>query len=32
VEKRGTLVYLGGDVNWCGHDGKQYGGSSKNYN
>ena len=30
VEKREPLCTLGGNVNWCSHYGKQYGGSSKN--
>jgi len=29
VEKRKSLYTIGGDVNWCGQDGKQYRGSSK---
>ena len=32
VEKRETLYTVGGNVNWCSHCGKQYGGSSKNKN
>lgn len=27
---KGTLVTVSGNVNWCSHYGKQYGGSSKN--
>ena len=30
VEQRKTLCLVGGDVNWCSHCGKPYGGSSKN--
>ena len=30
VEKREPLYTFGGNVNWCSHCGKQYGGSSKN--
>ena len=30
MEKRETSNIVGGDVNWCSHYGKQYGGSSKN--
>ena len=29
VEKRQDLCTVGGNVNWCSHYGKQYGGSSK---
>ena len=29
VEKRERLYILGGNVSWCSHYGKQYGGSSK---
>ena len=29
VEKRKHLHTVGGNVNWCSHYGKQYGGSSK---
>ena len=28
--KKGNLFTVGGNVNWCNHYGKQYGGSSKN--
>ena len=28
-EEKGTLLHLGGDVNWCRHYGKQYGGALK---
>ena len=30
VEKREHLYIAGGNVNWCSHCGKQYGGFSKN--
>ena len=30
VEKREPSYTVGGDVNWCNHYGKQYGGSSEN--
>ena len=30
VMKREFLYTVGGNVNWCSHYGKQYGGSSKN--
>ena len=30
VEKREPSYTVGGNVNWCSHCGKQYGGSSKN--
>ena len=30
VEKRESSHTVGGNVNWCSHYGKQYGGSSKN--
>ena len=30
VAKREPLYTVGGNVNWCSHYGKQYGGSSKN--
>ena len=30
VEKREPSYTVGGNVNWCRHYGKQYGGSSKN--
>ena len=30
VEKREPSYAVGGNVNWCSHCGKQYGGSSKN--
>ena len=30
VEKRELLYTVGGNVNWCSHCGKQYGGFSKN--
>ena len=30
VEKREPSYTVGGNVNWCSHYGKQYGGSSKN--
>ena len=30
VEKREPLYAVGGNVNWCSHCGKQYGGFSKN--
>ena len=30
VEKREPFYTVGGNVNWCSHCGKQYGGSSKN--
>ena len=30
VEKRELCYTVGGDVNWCSHYDKQYGGSSKN--
>ena len=30
VEKREHLYTVGGNVNWCSHYGKQYGGFSKN--
>ena len=30
VEKKEPLYTIGGNVNWCSHYGKQYGGSSKN--
>ena len=30
VEKEDLFCTGGGDVNWCSHSGKQYGGSSKN--
>ena len=30
VEKRKLLHDVGGNVSWCGHYGKQYGGTSKN--
>ena len=30
VENRETSYSVVGDVNWCSHYGKQYGGSSKN--
>ena len=29
MEKREHLCTIGGNVNWCSHDGKQYGDSSK---
>ena len=29
VEKREPLCIVGGNVNWCSHYGKQYGGSLK---
>ena len=32
VEKREHSYTAGGDVNWCGHYRKQYGGSSKTKN
>ena len=31
MEKRESSYTVGGNVNWCSHYGKQYGGSSKNY-
>ena len=31
VEKRESSNTVGGNVNWCSHYGKQYGGSSKNW-
>ena len=30
MEKREPSYTVRGNVNWCGHYGKQYGGSSKN--
>ena len=27
--EKGTLSTIGGNIKWCGHYGKQYGGSSK---
>ena len=30
TEKRGPSYIVGGNVNWCSHYGKQYGGSSEN--
>ena len=30
VEKREPFYIVGGNVNWCGHYGEQYGGSLKN--
>ena len=30
VEKMEPLCTVGGNVNWCGHDGKWYRGSSEN--
>ena len=30
VEKREPFYTAGGDINWCIHYGKQYGGSSRN--
>jgi len=30
VEEREHYHTVGGDVKWCSHNGKQYGGSSKN--
>ena len=30
VEKREPLDTAGGNINWCSHYGKQYGGFSKN--
>ena len=30
VEKRERLYIVDGDINWCNHQGKQYGGSSRN--
>ena len=30
VEKREPSCTVGGNVNWCSHCGKEYGGSSKN--
>ena len=30
VEKREPSYTIGGNVNWCSHYGKQYGGSLKN--
>ena len=30
VEKRKPFYTVGGNVNWCSHHGKHYGGSSKN--
>ena len=30
VEKRDSSYTIGGNVNWFSHNGKQYGGSSKN--
>ena len=30
VEKRELSYTIGGNVNWCSHCGKHYGGSSKN--
>ena len=30
VEKRQPVCTTGGNVSWCSHYGKQYGGSSKN--
>ena len=30
VEKREALYTAGGNVNWCSHCGKHFGGSSKN--
>jgi len=30
VEKREPSYIVGGNVNWCSHYGKQYGGSSEN--
>ena len=30
VEKRESLDTVGGNINWCSHYGKQYGGFSKN--
>ena len=30
VEKKKLSYTVGGNVNWCSHYGKQYGGSSKN--
>ena len=30
VEKRKPSYTVGGDVSWCSHYGKQYGGSSEN--
>ena len=32
VEKRNPLYTIGGNVNWCSHCGKQYGGSPKTKN
>ena len=28
--EKGSFVHVGGNVNWCSHYGKQYGGASKN--
>jgi hypothetical protein len=30
ADKNGTLIRVGGSVNWCSHYGSQYGGSSYN--
>ena len=30
VEKEDPFCAAGGNANWCSHNGKQYGGSSKN--
>ena len=32
AEKKESLYIAGENVNWCSPGGKQYGGSSKNYN
>ena len=31
VEKREPSCTVGGNVNWCNHYGKEYGGTSENY-
>ena len=30
AEKENLFCVVGGNASWCGHSGKQYGGSSKN--
>ena len=30
IEKREPLYPVGGNINWCSHYGRQYGGPSKN--
>jgi len=30
IEKREPLYTVGGNINWCSHYGRQYGGPSKN--